>query len=517
MFIENLKKDVKKMEENGKLIGKGFAIIAFPIVVWLIISYVLSLVKFNDYNGWILAICFIGLIFAMFYSFYILWAPKGIFTVIVQPSTVMIVGFNGKPTRHLSEKGILGGWRLVGIYPFHQILPITFEKWHSMEKTKDGFKLVEHPEKVVNFISTKKYSYASEVTDAETAVSRASVRIPFIVVAQVLPENAIKFAFEIKNPISTVTSKIEVSLRNKVLNTSYDVLFHTEAEVEDSEGNKDEKNKKSKQSMIEFGQEIFDGLKDSPDDEIIKSYETDFGLTTYSIGVLDLDPKDREANRRKFEAERTREAQLIEANTDAETMVTRAKGQRTATETIAAGNANARAMEIGQSVKQIFCRITGLSEEVADFLSTNSPEEFERKYGKILRDCTENVLTTYKVDRKAFFQFKSDALSGGSFANTIAEGTFVAGIMKDIVQSRNTSPTQPSSQSPPPNSTDQKTKEERRKKVPKENSKESSFENKVKKVLAEAGLDPDKEWDRYETDEAFDEDAKNALYAAGVL
>ncbi|MCK9577917.1 hypothetical protein M0R01_00290 [bacterium] len=498
-----------KEEGNKKILMKGFGVIFFPIVVWILISNIFTIAGIGNLNFLVFGLCFIAFFVALFYSFYILWAPKGIFTVIVQPSTVMIVGYNGRPIKILDEKGFMGGWNIVGIYPFHQILPITFEKWHSMEKTKDGFRLIEHPEKVVNFISTKKYSYASEVPDADTAVSRAFVRIPFIVVAQVKPENAIKFAFGVKNPISTVTSKIEVGLRNKVLHTRYDDLFHTEIETEVD-------GKKKQQSMIEFGQEVFDGLKDNPEDSIIKNYEDEFGLTTYSIGVLDLDPKDREANKRKFEAERTREARIIEANTDKDTMITRAEGQRIATETIATGNANAMSIEISSSM-QTFCRMTHLSEEEVNFLIKFSPEEFMEKYGQIFYKCYEGVIMLLKANRKALFHLQTDGGNEGmgNLLNTIVGGTYAAGMIKDVLGNYQ-------SQSPatPTNSPSPKTEKPKVDKSPKKESSNPSPSNGLKDEVIAAfeimGCNPEEELEHYKTNDEFTEEGTKALIRAGI-
>ncbi|MCK9393272.1 MAG: hypothetical protein WCX30_00955 [Candidatus Paceibacterota bacterium] len=475
------------MEENGKLIGKGFAIIASPILAWILISNVLVVAGLAGINILFFILCSVGFIFTIFYSFYVLWAPKDIFTTIIEPSTVKFIGYNGKPIKTLDENGLFGGWRWVGLYPFKQILSVTFEKWYSVEQTEKGVKLIEHPERIVNYISTKIYSYASQVVDAETAISREPITIHFIVVAQVTAENAMKFAFGIKNPLGTVTSKIRVAIRDEILRTSYDELFNTTI---------------SKTAVREeFGQKIFNGLKEKAADKIIASFKDDYALVCYSIGIIDIEPKDKEANKRKFLAERDREAQLIEANTYAETTVTRAGGQKKAAELIAAGNSNARVAEIVDVAKGIFFANTTLSAADIGFAIQNSPE-LEKKYSELWKFCIEKALTGYKLGQGGYYQLETNDSGSGGIASSVFQALLASKVVENAPFLTSKPPTPEESPVKGKNKASKNTKE--------------SFTEEALLALNMRGLSPEETMKFFKENGVFDEDAQDAFEERGL-
>ncbi|MFA6252377.1 MAG: SPFH domain-containing protein [Candidatus Paceibacterota bacterium] len=237
------------------------------------------------------------------------------------------------------------------------------------------------------------------------------------------------------------------------------------------------------------------------------------GVTLHAFEVNDISPGSnwRELTLKKVTAEREKEVTIINAD-----------AKKTATETIAAGNRNAKAMEIGGAAMSTFYEISGLTEEKVNAMRRLQPEAFEKMYGNVLRDCLEKVLLAYKISNKAFMELKTN---GGGVANPVMEAIFAAEIAKDAFPAREAQPA--SKQENTANSSEKKTSESKKNEGEKKGKKkEKNYPNAIEngKLTQEArdalegeGLDADEELQKYEADNGeWSQEAKDVFYAESI-
>lgn len=474
-----------------RLIVRGYLLIFIPIVLNWALSFLLNLV--NIKNETITTIFFAVFLIVLGYVLIVLWVPNKIALVIMEPGTGLVVGTFGAPSREyknlVSDKRLYGGLRIVGIPGIHSVLSGEIEEHYVIK----GISLEERKKSIVDNVSMMERGYGGEASSLDTS-DRQPLHVVYMLKGKVVSPK--KFLFSVDKPIKLTNQIVIGVLRQKIREMTFDAIFT-----------------KGKTALAE---EVWGEVKKE-----IKRIEEEYGLQIIDLVIVEVAPLDAEAVRAEFLAKQKGKAAVAAAQLAAEASIIEANAKKMVTETIAAGNANARAMEIGKATLQTFCGVTGLTENNVNFLMITSPEEFKRKYGETFKECAEAVLTAYKVDRKAFFQFQGAGQSGsGNLANTIAEGTLIAGMMKDVLGNYQTPRDMKPASSPTPETTKPKSQNTADSKKEKEEESKPSPEKGFKKEIITAleimGVDPAEELDYYKANNDFTDEGLKALFRAGV-
>jgi hypothetical protein len=519
------------MEENGKLIGKGFAIIASPILAWLLISNIFAVAGLAGLNLWVFLFCLIGFFVTTIYSFYILWAPRDIFTTIIGPTELRIVGLNKKPTRVLFNdpdyKGRfsywLGNWFAIGLYPFHSLLEFPFRKWESFEsfneKTGEITSRV-HPEKNVKGLYIKKYMYMGRLIDAESANENEPISVFFYIIARIATQKGeylkiplpIVFAFHSKDPIQMTLLEIIEVMRKMIAKMTYVTVFNEDGSA-------------AKNIKEGFANLVYENLNSINEEEgrykyaseinkkisYIEYFKEFFGLEVLALGIINLTSKNAEYVQQIFRNQKIGEANLIEAEFYTQIVEKKATGDARAIKKIAKAQAEA----IGEAAINML--ISEIGEDKVEFLRKNSPQELT----SLLKKNMKIAANMAYANRGAFYRWEGNNASNGSFPELVSQAGVIAEVLN---KQKNTFPKTSSvnqesfgSQMPLPSSDSvQKEKKKEKKEGPKKNSKESSFENRVREALSDAGRDPDKEWIEYENTGKFSEKAQEIIDIYGI-
>jgi hypothetical protein len=370
------------MNENTKLVLKGLGLIISPILIGIVVSTLLPLDL-----AWIGLLILTGVLAV--YVFYSWFAPRGIFTVIMKPATAMFVGLNGQLSKELicggKEKAssVFGGWRVVGVYPFHQILPIKFEEWYTVDPA--GRELIIHPPEVVNAVSLKTYSYGVQVTDAETAITREPLSLLMVVVAHI--SNPETFVFGVKNPITTVTKIIEAKVRAKINQKSFDEILTTPKD--------------------DFSEEVKQGLE-----PYFSDFKKNYGITVEEIRIINIKVADEQANKEKFLATMKKEVRLIELDVIRKEADTKAYQQ---------------SMETMGAVKMAFLNALGFDNKSQDSdkdkdkdkaITEEDLQRLRRENPELWKRAEEFVFLRMKVDGQAYVQIEG---TNGQSINPLVE------------------------------------------------------------------------------------------------
>jgi len=200
---------------------------------------------------------------------------------------------------HPEEKHLLGGLRWYGFWPVLDLFIYPFE-WTGV---KANGTIQHHPRELLDYIILKDDQYYFGVEDAEDA---NKFPLTLHVVVKLCVVNPYKALFVAENWLELIIQPLRAAVRDKITEKSYDEYISQKSDI---------------------GLEIFNEL--SVEDGSIPVTKEQYGIKVISLGIISIDPSPdyREATLRKFNAEMSKGATIVDAEATREKIRIEAEGE----------------------------------------------------------------------------------------------------------------------------------------------------------------------------------------------
>ncbi|MDD5639829.1 MAG: SPFH domain-containing protein [Candidatus Pacebacteria bacterium] len=430
---------------------------------------------------------------------------------VYPPGTGVVIGVFKMPILEYhnlpgeGETHFYGALRIVGPPGICEVMSGEIEEHFVVQENV----FVKKPKTVgITNVALTRRQYGGQVLNAETS---DKTKVNLLYMLRVRVKDIKLFLFAVNKPISLMLETINTEIRQIIHENSDDSIFKDNTAFAEMIWNR-----------LNGQKLIGDNDEKEKEYSIVEDTQKKYGISIEYFGIVDLVSQIAEALAAEAIARQEGKAIIAAAQAKADALVAKAKGEKEAAIITAEGISEALVTEIGKTTKRIFREILKEteSENKANFIIKNSPEEFYRVYGKLLEKCLDYALTAFKVSREAYYEFVSGGSSDSNFPSMIAQGTFTADLMGGILKKKNPIPPQASDPQASPAKEPAKKEKTERKKEKDENEndvlKDGNFTKEAISTLQFVGLIIDNEMEYYEDKGEFSEKAQKAFTSAGL-